>query len=211
MGLSFVRMRKRVHLDVRLERAAPYLIQSGEEALSFAGGRPLHLEIGCGKGKFITETAAKAPDVPHLGVEVYDNVGILAAERASAMALSNVRFFLRDIRLLDEDLPARCIERIYLNFSDPWPKKKQAKRRLTHPDFLKMYARLLTSDGVLFFKTDNAKLFEFSLNSLAFCGFHLSNITFDLHKSDFSGNITTEYEERFTALGKPIFRLEARP
>lgn len=206
-----MRMRKRAHLNTRLENAAPLMVSGGAEALSFADGRPLHLEIGCGKGKFITETAANAPQTPHLAVELCENVAVLATERAKAMALSNVRFFVHDIRLLDEELPARCVQRIYLNFSDPWPKKKQAKRRLTHPAFLSMYTRWLTEDGAIFFKTDNAPLFEFSLNSFAACGFHLSNITFDLHKSGFNGNIKTEYEERFASLGKPIFRLEARP
>ena len=153
-----MRMRKRAHLNTRLENAASLMISGGDEALAFAAGRPLHLEIGCGKGKFITETAAKAPQIPHVAVELCENVAVLAAERAQAMALSNVRFFMHDIRLLDEGLPARCVQRIYLNFSDPWPKKKQAKRRLTHPDFLQMYRRWLSDDGAIFFKTDNAPL-----------------------------------------------------
>ena len=99
---------------------------------------------------------------------------------------------------------------IFLNFSDPWPKKRHANRRLTHPDFLKLYKKWLSPDGEIFFKTDNEKLFEFSLNSFCSEDFLLSNITFDLHSSDYEGNIMTEYETRFSEEGKNIFRLEAR-
>lgn len=205
-----MRMRKRAHLSERIDNSADYIITNAEELADFADGKPIHLEIGCGKGRFITETAENNPSVMHLAVEQCENVAILAAEGASKRAVPNLRFCMKNIALLDGILPEGSVSRIYLNFSDPWPKKKRAKRRLTHPNFLKLYSRWLTDDGEIFFKTDNAMLFEFSLNSFASEDFRLSNITFDLHNSDFEGNIMTEYEARFTAEGKPIYRLEAR-
>lgn len=205
-----MRMRKRAHLPERILCCQDYILDTKEELSAFAAGRKLHLEIGCGKGKFITETAEKAPDVPHLAVEICENVAILAAERAMEMGLCNLRFSMKDIKLLDEVIEDGSVSRIYLNFSDPWPKKKQAKRRLTHESFLKLYARWLAPEGEIFFKTDNRKLFEYSLNTFCAEDYALSNITFDLHKSDFSGNIMTEYETRFSEMGQPIYRLEAR-
>lgn len=205
-----MRMRKRAHLSERIGSCAELIIEDAASLSAFAGGKPLHLEIGCGKGGFITQTALKNAEVPHLAVEQCENVAILAAENAAKMQLSNLRFAMKNIALLDGLLPEGSVSRIYLNFSDPWPKKKRAKRRLTHPNFLRLYSRWLTEDGEIFFKTDNAPLFEFSLNSFAAEDFLLSDITFDLHKSDFEGNIMTEYEARFTAEGKPIYRLEAR-
>lgn len=136
-----MRMRKRAHLPERILCCQDYILDTKEELSAFAAGRKLHLEIGCGKGKFITETAEKAPDVPHLAVEICENVAILAAERAMEMGLCNLRFSMKDIKLLDEVIEDGSVSRIYLNFSDPWPKKKQAKRRLTHESFLKLYAR----------------------------------------------------------------------
>ncbi len=205
-----LRMRKRAHLAERIEGCGDYAINTAEELLSFSNGRPLHIEIGCGKGRFIINTALQNPDVCHLAVEQCENVAILAAEQAKRAEVKNLRFAMKNIALLDEVLSEGAVSRIYLNFSDPWPKKKRAKRRLTHPDFLRLYKKWLSPEGEIFFKTDNAGLFEFSLNSFAGENFLLSAITFDLHKSDFEGNIMTEYEERFAAEGKPIYRLEAR-
>lgn len=203
-------MRKRAHLEERTKRCGEYTVNTEEELSSYVKDSPLHLEIGCGKGKFILQTALSAPSVCHLAVEQCENVAILAAESAKKSEVKNVRFAMKNIALLDEILPEASVSRIYLNFSDPWPKKKRAKRRLTHPDFLKLYKKWLSPNGEIFFKTDNARLFEFSLNSFASEDFLLSNITFDLHGSDFEGNIMTEYEERFVSEGKPIYRLEAR-
>lgn len=205
-----LRMRKRAHLEERTKRCGEYTVNTEEELSSYVKDSPLHLEIGCGKGKFILQTALSAPSVCHLAVEQCENVAILAAESAKKSEVKNVRFAMKNIALLDEILPEASVSRIYLNFSDPWPKKKRAKRRLTHPDFLKLYKKWLSPNGEIFFKTDNARLFEFSLNSFASEDFLLSNITFDLHGSDFEGNIMTEYEERFVSEGKPIYRLEAR-
>ncbi|MDO5477680.1 MAG: tRNA (guanosine(46)-N7)-methyltransferase TrmB [Clostridia bacterium] len=203
-------MRKRAHLEERIEVLSPLMVYTKEEIDSFRDGKAIYLEIGCGKGKFIRECALRDAEIPHLAVEHYDNVAILAAEAAEREGIKNIRFSFSDIEKLDGEIEEGSVKRIYLNFSDPWPKKKQAKRRLTHPSFLKMYKKWLSDDGEIFFKTDNEKLFEFSLNSFCSENFLLSNITFDLHKSDFEGNIMTEYETKFAEEGKNIFRLEAR-
>ena len=203
-------MRKRAHLSERIDGCGDYIIETADELYGFSGDKSLCIEIGCGKGRFITETARLNPDSAHLAVEQCENVAILAAESAKKAGIENLRFSMKNVALLDDIIKEGSVKRIYLNFSDPWPKKKRAKRRLTHPDFLKLYKKWLTPDGEIFFKTDNAPLFEFSLNSFAGEDFRLSNITFDLHSSDFEGNVMTEYEERFVNDGKPIYRLEAR-
>ncbi len=205
-----MRMRKRAHLSERIDGCGDYIIETADELYGFSGDKSLCIEIGCGKGRFITETARLNPDSAHLAVEQCENVAILAAESAKKAGIENLRFSMKNVALLDDIIKEGSVKRIYLNFSDPWPKKKRAKRRLTHPDFLKLYKKWLTPDGEIFFKTDNAPLFEFSLNSFAGEDFRLSNITFDLHSSDFEGNVMTEYEERFVNDGKPIYRLEAR-
>ncbi len=219
-------MRKKKNLVSRLEAVSDYLYISRSEDRNFntavndkdyidfdawfGDTRPLYLEIGCGKGKFIRECALRDAEIPHLAVEHYGNVAILAAEAAEREGVKNLRFSISDIVKLDGEIEEGSVKRIYLNFSDPWPKKRHANRRLTHPDFLRLYKKWLSDDGEIFFKTDNDKLFEFSLNSFCSEDFILSNITFDLHNSDFEGNIMTEYETRFSEEGKNIFRLEAR-
>lgn len=201
-------MRKRTHLSERISACTDYFVESSDDIKTM--GSPLYMEIGCGKGKFIIENATLNPDTNFLAVELCENVAVLAVEKAMAHKLSNVKFCMKDIASLDGEIPDGSISLIYLNFSDPWPKKKQAKRRLTHKNFLSLYKRWLTDDGAIFFKTDNQKLFEFSLESFSHEGFVLSNISLDLHSSDFEGNIMTEYETRFALEGKKIYRLEAR-
>ena len=203
-------MRKRAHLSERIDGCGDYIIETADELYGFSGDKSLCIEIGCGKGRFITETARLNPDSAHLAVEQCENVAILAAESAKKAGIENLRFSMKNVALLDDIIKEGSVKRIYLNFSDPWPKKKRAKRRLTHPDFLRLYKKWLTPDGEIFFKTDNAPLFEFPLNSFAGEDFLLSNLPFDLHSSDFEGNVMTEYEERFVNEGKPIYRLEAR-
>ena len=205
-----MRMRKRAHLDERIESSATCIVNDKKAIEEFCEGKKLTMEIGCGKGNFIKETAKRNPDMPHLAVELCENVAILAAEKAMAEEISNIRFCMNDVKTLDTEIADGSVKTIYLNFSDPWPKKRHEKRRLTHKGFLDMYRRWLSDDGVICFKTDNDKLFEFSLNSFCENDFILSNITFDLHNSDFQGNIMTEYEAKFHEMGKNIFRLEAR-
>lgn len=208
-----MRMRKKPNLDKRLTACAdmqiaePALLR-GKWSEEFSASR-ITLEIGCGKGRFITESAKAAPDEFFLAIERDSNVIVMAMERAKRMGLTNVRFMNVDAATLTEYFAPGELSRICLNFSDPWPKKKQAKRRLTHTSFLEQYDKVLAEDGELFFKTDNEKLFEFSLNEMSGYGFILSNITFDLHSTDYP-NIVTEYEERFSSQGMRIYRVEAR-
>lgn len=206
-----MRMRTRSHLDDRIKACEKIMLESfGDAAREFIGGKPLHIEIGCGKGRFITETAKQNPDIRYIAIEKVSNVIVLATEKAMDAELENARFMRGNFQILAESFPDKSVDRIYLNFSDPWPKKGYAKRRLTHGGFLEIYKRILKDDGEICFKTDNRELFDFSLESFPENGFELSEVTFDLHNSDFEGNIMTEYEERFSQMGFPICRLVAK-
>lgn len=176
---------------------------------AFGNDKPLHMEIGCGKGKFILETAEKNPKINFIAVEKCPDVLVLALEKVKAAGLTNVRFVSGDVNMFSEFESTSKCDIIYLNFCDPWKKNKYAKRRLTHANFLSIYQKLLKPGGKLYFKTDNKMLFEFSLNSFSDFGLRLKNITFDLANSDFEGNVMTEYETSFSNLGQPIYRCEA--
>ena len=206
-----MRMRTRGHLEERLNECRDISLENYcEAAHDFVGSLPLHIEIGCGKGTFIAQTAALNPSVRYIAVEKVSNVIVLAMEKVKESKLTNVRFIRGNFQTLSESFPDSSVDRIYLNFSDPWPKTGYAKRRLTHGGFLDIYKRILKEDGEIFFKTDNKELFDFSLESFESNGFILNNITYDLHNSGFTGNIMTEYEERFSQMGTPICRLEAK-
>lgn len=209
-----MRMRKKKNCAVRMERCRDLHITEpelykGRWCEVFCNDNPIHVEIGCGKGAFITGMAARAPDVNFIAIEKVEDVIVMAMEKAQTAGLKNVRFMDIDAERIDDFFEKGEIERIYLNFSDPWKKSKQAKRRLTHKRFLDRYKQVLQDEGYIWFKTDNIKLFEFSLNSFAAENFKLENITFDLHNSGFEGNVVTEYEQKFVDLGQPIYRLEA--
>ena len=170
-------------------------------------GKQFNLEIGCGKGKFITETALKNPDEIFIGLEREDVILAAAARRAREMNVPNCRFILDDVKNLEEIIKPGFVSLLYINFCDPWHrKKKQAKRRLTHDNFLRIYQRLGIKE--IHFKTDNRILFEFSLESFNRCGWRFENISLDLHKSNFTENVQTEYEAKFSPFG-PIYRLQA--
>ena len=204
-------MRTRGHLEERLNDCLDITLENfGEDAQAFVGSFPLHIEIGCGKGTFITQTAALNPDIRYIAVEKVSNVIVLAMEKVKEVKLSNVRFIRGNFQTLSEAFPDGCVDRIYLNFSDPWPKKGYAKRRLTHGGFLELYKRILKKGGEICFKTDNRTLFDYSLESFPENGFELSEVTFDLHNSGFEGNIMSEYEKRFSEEGFPICRLVAK-
>lgn len=205
-----MRMRTRKHLDERLNDCSAIFFGSADEIDKDFLRHPLHMEIGCGKGRFITQLAARNPDVNYLVSEMIDNVIVLAAEKVMKAELKNVRFAAGDFKNLVDFIPEGAVDRIYLNFSDPWPKKGHAKRRLTHKNFLDLYKKILAPDGEIHFKTDNRPLFDFSLESFAENGFELSDVTYDLHQSGFEGNIMTEYEERFSGMGVKINRVVAR-
>lgn len=200
-----MRMRTRGHLQQRLDDCSFLFINPGD-ALPAS---PLHIEIGCGKGTFICQTAALNPEINYIAVEKVSNVIVLATEKAKEAQLKNLHFIRGDFSRMAQDFPENSVDRIYLNFSDPWPKSGYAKRRLTHGAFLEIYKRILKSGGEIHFKTDNRDLFDFSLETFPANGFDVRNVTFDLHNSDFQGNIMTEYEKRFSEMGVPICRLEA--
>ncbi|MGX7198627.1 tRNA (guanosine(46)-N7)-methyltransferase TrmB [Enterococcus nangangensis] len=175
----------------------------------FEKEQPLHIEVGSGKGRFVYEMAQAHPEINYIGMEMQTNALITALDRQVAQPLPNLQLLLADGANLTEYFATGEISRVYLNFSDPWPKKKHAKRRLTYHTFLKQYQEIMGGTGELHFKTDNQGLFEYSLASLSQYGATLEQVWLDLHHSDFAGNIMTEYEEKFSARGDRIYRLEA--
>lgn len=206
-----MRQRNRKHLDERLDNCAEIYSDKGDILdEEFLNHNPLHMEIGCGKGRFITTLASLNPGVNYIASEMIANIIVLAAEKAKEMEISNIRFVSGNVQYMADSIPEGSVDRIYLNFSDPWPKDRHAKRRLTHKNFLDLYEKLLTPDGEVHFKTDNRALFDFSLESFRENGWDLDEVTFDLHNSGFEGNVMTEYEEKFSSLGFTINRLVAR-
>ncbi len=175
----------------------------------FGNNNPIHIEIGMGKGQFLTQLALQNPDINYIGIEKFSSVLLRASEKLETIEVNNVKIINIDALMLNDYFEKDEIARIYLNFSDPWPKNAHAKRRLTSNRFLPLYENILVKDGEIHFKTDNRLLFEFSLESLNNYGLILSNISLDLHNSDFPNNIMTEYEEKFSKFG-PIYRLEAK-
>ena len=175
----------------------------------FKNDHPVHLEIGCGKGRFITETSLRNPDINYIAIERDPMILAAAARRAEQVNAGSLIFLLEDVDNLLEYFKPGDISRLYINFCDPWPgKKKWAKRRLTHDNYLDKYQELQIPE--LFFKTDNQVLFEASLESFSRMKWTLQNVSLDLHKSKMEDNIMTEYEEKFSPHG-PIYRLEAYP
>ena len=174
----------------------------------FGNNRPIRIEIGMGKGKFIHELAEKNPKVNYIGIEKYSSVLLRALQKMEAFPVPNLLFLRMDAENITEVFDTGEVERIYLNFSDPWPKDRHAKRRLPSAEFLKRYDRILEKDGVLEFKTDNKGLFDFALEEVPAAGWEALKISFDLHRDEEMGrdNVMTEYEEKFSALGNPIYK-----
>lgn len=179
----------------------------------FGNDNPIRIEIGMGKGKFITELAVNNPDINYIGIEKYSSVLIRAVEKRKELDIKNLFFIRMDAVEICNIFDKGEIDRIYLNFSDPWPKDRHAKRRLTSRQFFARYDEILKDGGVVEFKTDNRPLFDFSLEEIPETVFSVEAYTFDLHGEKnsrlFDGNITTEYEEKFVALGNPICKLVA--
>ena len=201
-----MRMRKKRNGDKRLRDLSDLIIKSRAEIVSF----PVSLEIGCGKGAFIAELAKREPDKSFIAVEKCSDVAVLAAENVARAGIGNVRFIVGDAAGLGDYFEKGDVERIYLNFSDPWKKSGQFKRRLTYRSFLAVYKSILCDGGSIFFKTDNEPLFDFSLEEFEFSGFELRGVTRDLHASEFAAdNIMTEYEKNFSSRGFRINRCEA--
>ena len=174
----------------------------------FGRTAPLHVELGTGKGKFISEMAERHPEINFVGIESQQDVLYYVAKKVREKNLTNVRLLVFDINHLLESFAPGEIDRLYINFCDPWPKARHAKRRLTHVSFLEKYRRLLAPKGQLFFKTDNRPLFDFSLEQFAEANLGVSNLTYDLHNSGMEDNIMTEYEKKFSGLGEKINRCE---
>lgn len=218
-----MRMRKKKHGAERIEACAELLIKDtsllstlGEaENGIFPDSRPVHLEIGCGKGNFAVGMAAMHPEWNFIAMERVADVCCLALEKAQAVAderpADNLRFIIGNAEHLGEWVKPHSISRIYLNFSDPWPKKGYAKRRLTHRRFLELYRGLLTEGGELYLKTDNEGLFDFSLEEFEACGLTLEFISRDFHSTpEAEGNVMTEYEANFSSQGMPIYCARVR-
>ena len=178
----------------------------------FGNDNPIHIEIGMGKGTYIMECARRNPDINYIAIEKFDSVLLRALEKVKEDDIPNLRLCIIDAMEIRESFADDELDRIYLNFSDPWPKKHHAKRRLTSPLFLEQYRHILKKNGEIHFKTDNRGLFEYSLETFNECGYKLSNISLDLHKDleKYPFNITTEFEDKWSKLG-PIYRLEAKP
>lgn len=176
----------------------------------FGNDHPIHIEVGMGKGKFLTELAESHPDINYIGIEKYSSVLIRALEKCEGYEGGNILFIRMDAETIAEVFAKDEVDRIYLNFSDPWPKDRHAKRRLTSKEFFNRYDQFLKPDGRVIFKTDNRPLFDFSLEQVREAGWILENYTYDLHHSEYAeGNVMTEYEEKFSAMGNPICRLSA--
>ena len=172
----------------------------------FGNDHPVYLEIGTGKGKFINRPAMENPDINYVGIEKFSSVLIRALDKLDESQIQNLLFIRGDAELICEYFDEGEVERIYLNFSDPWPKDRHAKRRLPSKEFLRRFAQILTPDGTIEFKTDNRALFDFAVEEVEAGGFKILQITYDLHNDPVmnEGNIMTEYEERFSAKGNPI-------
>ncbi|MGN1317477.1 MAG: tRNA (guanosine(46)-N7)-methyltransferase TrmB [Lachnospirales bacterium] len=184
----------------------------GKWSKVFGNDNPIHIEIGCGKGQFLSKMSVANPNINYIGIEKESSVIVSALKKSrEAETGNNLKFFVLDVAEILDVFDTGEVERIYTNFADPWHRKKKwAKRRLTHKNFLNLYEKLFGENGgEVFMKTDNKILFEFSLNEIADKGWRLHNISLDLHNSNFEGNIMTEYEEKFSAQGMPIYRLEA--
>ena len=180
----------------------------------FQNERPLHIEIGMGKGQFLLTLAAENPQINYVGIERYSSVLLRAVEKfqeleAEGKVPANIRFICMDANDLPTVFAPAEVSRIYLNFSDPWPKARHAKRRLTSREFLARYDQILVPDGKVEFKTDNKGLFEFSLEEVQEAGWNLEAFTFDLHHDEemVKGNVMTEYEEKFSSMGNPICKM----
>ncbi len=186
--------------------------QKGKWSTTFGNDKPIHIEVGMGKGQFILSLAKKNPEINYVGIERYSSVLVRALEKHDTEEfeeVENIRFICMDANNIEEVFDYHEVSKIYLNFSDPWPKARHAKRRLTSQEFLKRYDIILKQEGFVEFKTDNRKLFDFSLEEVGESKWELVAHSFDLHKDEVlnEGNIMTEYEEKFSSMGDPIHKM----
>lgn len=219
-----MRMRRKKNLEQRLADCGKHIIYIDRDDRNFSklddkhlldfselfgNDNPVELEIGCGKGQFACEIAKRNPNINYLAVEKSSNVIVDAAEKAIEQDIPNLIFLRGGAEYLECYIPQKSIDRIYLNFSCPFPKKSYASHRLTHHNFLAIYEKLLKDGAEIHQKTDNRNFFEFSIEEFSRYGCIIKNVSLDLHNSNFEDNIVTEYEQRFSELGFPIYRLEA--
>ncbi|MBE5830643.1 MAG: tRNA (guanosine(46)-N7)-methyltransferase TrmB [Butyrivibrio sp.] len=174
----------------------------------FGNDRPIHIEIGMGKGRFLMDLAEQNPNINYVGIEKYSSVLLRAIQKQELRQLPNVKFIRMEAEDITEVFAPSEVDKIYLNFSDPWPKDRHAKRRLPSREFLARYDKILKPDGVVEFKTDNMDLFDFALEEVEPAGWNLDAVTYDLHNDEVmnEGNVMTEYEERFSSQGNPIYK-----
>lgn len=193
--------------------ASRFVIQNPKERKGrwrelFENNHPIQIEIGMGKGRFIMDMAKLHPEINYIGIEKYSSVLIRGIQKMEVQELPNLFFIRMDAEEITEVFGQGEVSKIYLNFSDPWPKDRHAKRRLPSREFLNRYREILSEEGNLEFKTDNKDLFSFALDELEAAGWHLDQVTYDLHHDPvmMEGNIMTEYEERFSSMGNPIYK-----
>lgn len=211
-----MRRRNVKNIDTRIKKYPSILLENpniykGRWKELFGNSNPVYLEIGMGKGDFLIELATRNPDINYIGLEKFPSVIVVAMDKIAKTNLKNIKLICMDALNLNDVFDKNEIDKIYLNFSDPWPKYRHTKRRLTFQLFLKIYENILKNDSTIEFKTDNRKLFEFSLISFNQNNWEFLNLSFDLH-NDFNTNeiAKTEYEKRFIELNQPIYFVEVR-
>ena len=209
-----MRRRKKKGADLKLLSFENLVIKGDEIDFKgnwnekFQNDNSIHVEFGTGRGKFLTTLAKQNPNINYIAMEMKEEVLLKAVEKAVENELNNILFIWGDVNNILDYFDKGELSRVYINFCDPWPKKRWYKRRLTYRGFLENYKKLLKDDGEIHFKTDNEKLFEFSLNEFSEANLKLKNITLDLANSDYEGNVTPEYEDRFMSYGMNIYRVE---
>lgn len=209
-----MRRRKKKGADLKLLSFENLVIKGDEIDFKgnwnekFQNDNSIHVEFGTGRGKFLTTLAKQNPNINYIAMEMKEEVLLKAVEKAVENELNNILFIWGDVNNILDYFDKGELSRVYINFCDPWPKKRWYKRRLTYRGFLENYKKLLKDDGEIHFKTDNEKLFEFSLNEFSEANLKLKNITLDLANSDYEGNVTTEYEDKFMSYGMKIYRVE---
>lgn len=208
-----MRLRKKPHTFEKLENFSDFVTvekidsaYAGNWKKFFGNDNKIYVELGFGKGDFISQFAERNPQINFIGLEMEAEVVLKAARKIQEKNLSNVKLFVFNVNDIEEIFAENEIDRLYINFCDPWHKKRHAKRRLTYITFLQKYKKILVPNGEIHFKTDNRGLFDFSLEQFAIANFKVSDVTYDLHANEPPENIRTEYENRFSAAGVPINR-----
>ncbi|GKU84837.1 tRNA (guanosine(46)-N7)-methyltransferase TrmB [Niallia sp. NCCP-28] len=210
-----MRVRHKPWAKDKLSAYPQYVVQNPEENRGnwqniFEQKGPIHIEVGTGKGRFISEMAKANPSINYIGIEIQESVIVTALDRLIDADVPNIRLMNSNAADLTTFFAENEIDRVYLNFSDPWPKTRHEKRRLTYKTFLNTYEKILVKNGEIHFKTDNQGLFEYSLWSFSQYNMLLKYISLDLHNSNYEGNIETEYEEKFSNKGSRIYRCEVQ-